>query len=495
MLYALVEMLNKESLYLLALSIPLSFALSACGGHESAPSGQAGGDGHSAQQGQKDGQSSSHASGSGTGSGSGHSGPRIIAVTAEVSKRIDLKTEMVTVRDVVVPLHLTGRIEPDYGREVDVSARISGRVSNILVRPGEMVKQGQILALIDSPQISDLQGEAVEAKSKLAIAEAHAERERQIYEEQLQRPKALLEAQATLQNSQVHAELSEQELKRQEDLYREKIAATKDYLTAKANYAKAKVAFDQAKTALAREEQLYKNRGLMKRDYQLTLAEVARDKQHLATICKRLDFLGADKKMTQKVLSTGNINGLVQITAPITAALSRYDCAVGEVVQPEKSMFKLTDLKFVQVSADLPEVDLPRVKLGDKVVIKIASYPDSSFTGVISYISVNVHEDTRTVPIRARLANADGKLKTNMYAEIDLEGASRKFLACPKSAIQEHDGSKIVFVQRADGFEERPVKLGKEGELYCEVLSGLSDGETVATQGSLMLKTELNYQH
>ena len=167
-----------------------------------------------------------------------------------------------------------------------------------------------------------MQGEAVEAKSKLAIAEAHAERERQIYEEQLHRPKALLEAQATLQTTQVHAELSEQELKRQEDLYREKIAATKDYLTAKANYAKAKVAFEQAKTALAREEQLYKNRGLMKRDYQLTLAEVTRDKQHLATIIKRLDFLGADKKMTQKVLATGNINGLVQITAPITAALS-----------------------------------------------------------------------------------------------------------------------------------------------------------------------------
>ncbi len=476
MLYALVEMLYKESLLLFAISITLSFALSACGGHDPA-------------------QSAAGGHGSKTDHPAAHTGPRVIAITPEVAKRIDLKTEVVTLRDVVVPLHLTGRIEPDYGREVDVSARISGRVSNILVKPGATVKQGQILALIDSPQVSDLQGEAVEAKSKLAIAEAHAERERQIYEEQLHRPKALLEAQATLQTTQVHAELSEQELKRQEDLYREKIAATKDYLTAKANYAKAKVAFEQAKTALAREEQLYKNRGLMKRDYQLTLAEVTRDKQHLATIIKRLDFLGADKKMTQKVLATGNITGLVQITAPITAALSRYDCAVGEVVQPEKSMFKLTDLKFVQVSADLPEVDLPRVKLGDKVLIKIASYPDSKFTGVISYISVNVNEDTRTVPIRARLANADGKLKTNMYAEIDLEGASRKFLACPKAALQEHDGSKIAFVQKTEGFQERPVKLGKEGEHYCEVLSGLSDGETVATQGSLMLKTELNYQH
>lgn len=422
-------------------------------------------------------------------------GPHVVTVTEEVAKRIDLKTEPVTLRDVVVPLHLTGRIEPDYGREVDVSARISGRVSNILCRPGSMVKQGQILALIDSPQVSDLQGEAVEAKSKLAIAEAHAERERQIYEEQLERPKALLEAQALVQNSQVQNELSEQELKRMEDLFREKIAATKDYLTAKANHSKAKVAYEQAKTALAREEKLYKNRGLMKRDYQLTLAEVTRDKQHLNTIIKRLDFLGADKKMTQSVLSTGNINGLVQIVAPITAVLSRYDCAVGEVVQPEKSMFKLTDLKYVQVSADLPEVDLPRVKLGDTVKIRIASYPDKEFTGVISYISVNVHPDTRTVPIRARLANFDGQLKTNMYAEIDLEGTAQKFLACPKSAIQEHDGVKIVFVKHQDGFVERPIKIGKNGETYVEAISGLTAGDVVATQGSLMLKTELSYRH
>ena len=68
-------------------------------------------------------------------------------------------------------------------------------------------------------------------------------------------------------------------------------------------------------------------------------------------------------------------------------------------------------------------------------------------------------------------------------------------MACPKSAIQEHDGGKIAFVKKTDGFQARPIKLGKEGELYCEVLSGLSDGESVATQGSLMLKTELKYQH
>ena len=417
-----------------------------------------------------------------------------------VSSDIDLAAGKMLRFDWEVPAdqrncHLTGRIEADYGGEVDVSARISGRVSKILARPGETVQKGQTLALIDSPQISDLQAEAVESKSKLAIAEAHAERERQIYQEQMQRPKALLEARVNLQHMQVQAELIEQEFLRQEGLYKEKIAATKDFLAAKAAYSKAKVDLEQAKTALQREEGLYKNRSLMKKEYQVALAEVAREKQHLHTITKRLDFLGADHKMTEEVLVSGNITGLVRIVAPMTGVLSRYDCAVGEVVQPERSMFKLTDLKFVQVSADLPEIDLARVKLGDKVVIKIASYPNQQFTGTVSYISVNVNPDTRSVPIRARLANPDGRLRTNMFAEIDLEGNARNFLACPQAAVQEHDGKKIVFVKCSQGFEERPITLGAQGRNYDEVLTGLKAGEVVATQGSLMLKTELNYQH
>ena len=123
------------------------------------------------------------------------------------------------------------------------------------------------------------------------------------------------------------------------------------------------------------------------------------------------------------------------------------------------------------------------------------SYPDRKFQGKISFISSDVNPLTRTVPIRARLVNSTGLLKANMYAEIDLEGASRNFLACPKAAIQEREGRKVVFVKHPDGFEERAVKLGVIGEQYIEVQSGLSDGDVVATQGSLMLKTELSYQH
>ena len=422
-------------------------------------------------------------------------GPKLIELSDEVAKRVDFKTEIIEKRDVIVPLHLTGRVEPDYGKEVDVSARVAGRIREIKVKPGELIEHGTLLAVVDSPAVSDLQAEAVEAKSKLAIAEAHAERERQIYEEQLTRPKALLDSKAMLQNTQVQAELAELEYKRIEGLFREKIAATKDYLIAKAALARAKVDYEQAKVTHAREEQLYKNRALMKRDYQLALAEVAREKQHLNTITKRLEFLGADSKALSHILESGNINGLVRLIAPIAGILNRYDCAVGEMIDPNKPLFKLSDLHSVQVSADLPEVDLQRVHHGDKVKISITSYPGQVFEGTISYISVNVHPETRTVPIRARLENESGKLRTNMYAEMDLQGAAKNFVAVPKAAVQERDGKKIVFVKKAGGYEERPITTGIAGENYYEVKSGLTEGEIVATQGSLMLKTELSYQN
>ncbi|MBS1989107.1 MAG: efflux RND transporter periplasmic adaptor subunit [Cyanobacteria bacterium SZAS LIN-3] len=434
------------------------------------------------------------ASGTTSGSASTHKN-NLVVVSEDTARRIELKTEKIEERDLVLPLHLTGHVEPDTGCEVDVSARITGRVTKILVKPGEFVKKGQLLAMIDSREVAELEGEMVEAKSKLDIAQAHAERERQVYEEQLARPKSLLDERARVAHAKVKLDLAQSDFRRIEDLYKEKIAAAKDFVAAKAAVTEAHVEMDQAQTALQREQHLYENRVLMKKDYQLAIAEVTRERQHLTTIIKRLEFIGADRQLTGQVLKTGDINGLARIVAPIDGGLSRYEVAPGEMVHPETSMFKITNLHYVQIYADLPEVDVQRVKLGDHVKIKVPGYPNELFQGTISLISQRVHLETRTLPIRARLVNPSGKLKPNMYAEIDLEGTARRCLACPKAAVQEHEGRKIVFVKQPGGFEERPIKLGASGEHYFEVLSGLTVGESVATQGSLMLKTELSYHH
>ena len=421
-------------------------------------------------------------------------GPAIIPIEEGTVKQIGLRTEKITIKNLAYQLHLTGQIEADIGRQTDVSSRVAGCLTKILVKPGQTVKKGCVIAVIDSRKISEMQAEVLEAKSRLAIARGQANRELLIYKEQVKRPKALLNAKALLANSTIQTNLAEANYKRQAALYREKISSAKDYLQAKANLEIAKVASRQAKVAFEREERLYQEKSLLKRDYQLAEAEAARAKQHLGTLIKRLEFLGAEKKMIDKLLTAGEIDGTVNVVAPIDGILNHYDCAIGEVIAAQAVLFRITDLSSVQVVTELPEIYSSLVKLGNTVKVTTTGYPKQPTFGLVSFIGLNVNPTSRTLSIRAKLPNKQGHFRENMYADIEIEGKPSFRLACPKSALQDYNGEKIVFVKKKSGFEARPVKLGIDSELYSEVLTGLAEGDEVATQGSLMLKAELGYR-
>jgi cobalt-zinc-cadmium efflux system membrane fusion protein len=420
-------------------------------------------------------------------------GPRVLKLSPEALDKIDLKTEVVEEKPVAVPLHLTGRIEPDVHKDVNISTRIAGRITEILVTPGQTVKKGSVLAELDSSEVSDLESDLLESRSKLKIAALQEERERQIYEELLRRPTTLIRARALFNEAKVNLELYQTEFKRVKDLHAEKIVAAKDFMQAQAKVAQANTQFEEAQSSLKREEHLYQNRAMLKRDYALAQAEADRIRNHINTLTQRLVFLGVDKEMLDNVANKGQISGTINLHAPIGGIVSFREVAVGQVVQPSTTLFTVSDMSTVLIQADLPEIDLPKVKIGDRVKVKVPSYPDEMFQGTIDYMGVGVHAETRTISTRARLANPEGRLKKFMFAEIFLEGNAHKVLACPKDAIQQHGEQKIVFVRRNEGFIERQIKTGIEGDKFTEIVSGLKAGDVVATQGSLMLKNEITF--
>lgn len=416
-------------------------------------------------------------------------------LSPEALKKIDLKTESIENRPVAVPLHLTGRIEPDVHKEVNVSTRIAGRITDIPVSPGQTVREGQLLCKLDSSEVSDLESDLLESGSKLKIAELQVERERQIFEEIVRRPTALIRARALFNEAKVQLKLCETEFNRVKDLHAEKIVAAKDFVQAEAKLAQAHTQFDEAQSNFQREEHLYQNRAMLKREYQLALAEAERVRNHVNTLRQRLEFLGVDKATLNLVTNQGKISGTIDLLAPIGGVVAFRDVAIGQVAQPSVELFTVSDMSTVLIQVDLPEIDVPKVKLGDKVKAKIPSYPDEVFEGKIDYIGLGVHADTRTVNVRARLSNPLGRLKKFMFAEITLEGNPNSVLACAKDAVQQHGEQKIVFAQTKDGFEERNITTGIEGDKYVEVLTGLRAGDVVATQGSLMLKNEVTFRH
>ena len=418
-----------------------------------------------------------------------------VTVPDSMSGSMQFSTEKIADRVLGEDLHMTGRIRPSLGKEADVSARFSGRVLDVKVKPGETVHPGQVLALIDSHELSSLQAELIEAQSKLRIAQAQQEREKQIFEENLARPKALIEARTHFEQCKVHLELVESDYNRIEGLHKAKIAAAKDFLAASANLAKARLEFKEAQTQLAREEGLFKNRALLRRDLQLAEAETLREKNHVHTLQQRLEVSGMSSDMIAALLKTGKIVMTLQIRSGVEGVVTHQDVSVGELVGPDKHLFTITELSTVVVVADLPEVESNGIKLGDIVKVRIPGIPGETFSAKISYISDLVNAETRTVPIRASLDNKERKFKINMFADIELRASPQTVLACPKSAIQERDGHKIVFVKEGSKFSEKRVELGVDDEHYYQVLSGLAKGDEVVTQGSLMLKTEMSYKN
>lgn len=386
-------------------------------------------------------------------------------------------------------LHVTGTIRPEVSKQIDVNSRFSGRVIKVLTQPGDSVRAGQALAIVDSHDIAELQAEFLKVTAELSIAKAHEDRERQIYEENLRRPKSLVEAQLQFSRAKAGLQLAEADFKRIQALHKEKIAALKDFSAAEARLTEQKAAFIAAQSEFERQQRLYENKAMLKRDLNLAAAQTARAREMAETLRQRLIMLGMPSSVLHDVETRGHITAELAITAPSPGVITEQTVAIGEMVSPDKTLFTITDLSTAVVNADLPEVDLRYVRLGTPVEVTVQAYPDEKFRGTIKYISQQVNPDTRSVPIRASLRNTDLRLKSDMFAEIEVRIGQEQLLSCPRGAVQEHHGKNIAFVKTADGYQERVIEVGRREDDLVEIVSGLSEGEEVVTDGSLLMKT------
>lgn len=113
----------------------------------------------------------------------------------------------------------------------------------------------------------------------------------------------------------------------------------------------------------------------------------------------------------------------------------------------------------------LYESDLPRVRLGARVWVKLPGETRQREVGVLSFVSSVVDEHTRTVEARLRLANYEEALRPGLSAMAWIEeAAAEEGLWLPRGAVQVHDGARVVFVEtETNRFEARRVEVGEEG--------------------------------
>jgi membrane fusion protein, heavy metal efflux system len=254
------------------------------------------------------------------------------------------------------------------------------------------------------------------------------------------------EAHAGWTQAQAELRIAEADFKRAESLNAEEIIPRKDFLRAQADRDKAAAAVRNA--------------------------------------ADRLRLLGG-----AQAASGSGVAGFA-VTAPFAGTVIEKKVTLGELGSPSEAMFTIADLSRVWIQADLPEAALAKVRIGANAKVTVPAYPGETFSGRVSHIGAMLDKDTRTIAARIEVANADGRLKPEMFATATIEagGDKRDVIALPDAAVVLLEGKPTVFVYEQGAYAAREVEPGERVGGRTVLKSGLKAGDQVVTAGAYALK-------
>ena len=357
-----------------------------------------------------------------------------IVLTEAQEKNAQIKTEPLSLMDIELQITIPAQFKARNQSIERIYSPIDGKITNVFVEPGTVLKIGQPIVQIKSDEISQIQLEFLEK---------------------------ILDIDANTNELRAQYNLSLQNYNRERTLYNEKISSRADYEAANAQLRKDKANLDALN---------------IKRN---SLINVYR--QRLAVYGGSID----------NVLKTRQIYPYVTIKATKNGVLLERKVNPGEIVEKNRELFNLADLKTIWLVGYAFEKDSPYLHLGEAVTGTIEERNGASINGVLSYVSPILDSTTKTLEVRADIPNKDFKIKPNMYAEMLVNTGVAHVLAIPTDAVEKFGDYNFAYVKIAPHtYEERKVETGKKNDQYTEVISGVKAGEEVVTRGSFELLGE-----
>lgn len=373
----------------------------------------------------------------------------VVAFSHGTTKIDPSKLAKVERGDLAKSVVATGKVEPIT--KVEVKSKASGIVKKLYVEYGDRVKQGQLLAQLDKAeiqaQVDQSRAALLAAQANLKGAEADYERAKvdaegpdvpllkRAYDRNLAMQKSGVVSQSALDD------------------------AEKDYEMAvnKQNVARAQVTVLQAKIAQSQ-------------------AQVAEDAANLKQLEEQLSY--------------------TDITSPINGLVLSRDVEVGDAVSSilvlgssATLVMTIGDTSKVYVKGKVDESDIGRVYLGQPARIKVESFKDKTFNGVVTKISpMGVEKDNvTTFEVRVSIDNATGELKAEMTANAEIILDEHKnVLQIPEGAIiYDKDRNASVEIpdpHGKDGQRKLAINIGISNGAKTEVLKGLKEGDQVILQ-------------
>ena len=177
------------------------------------------------------------------------------------------------------------------------------------------------------------------------------------------------------------------------------------------------------------------------------------------------------------------------IRAPIDGVVSERFIKLGNTIEVNNEMFKVTSLEPLISYLHVPEREYRRIQAGQTAHIDVDALLDTTFEGAVARISPVVDPATGTFKITIEVSDSSRRLKPGMFGRISIvHDTHENALQIPRSAVVNDDGRPTVFVVVDEAAEKRVIETGYEDDGRIEILDGITDGDNVVIVGQTSLK-------
>ncbi|MDX2216058.1 MAG: efflux RND transporter periplasmic adaptor subunit [Oculatellaceae cyanobacterium bins.114] len=360
-------------------------------------------------------------------------------------------------RDLALTVSANGTVKPE--RVINVSPKSSGVLRSLLVREGDFVQKGDIIAEMDD---SNLRGQLTQASANLASAEANLQ--------QLQagnRSQDIAQSQARLQSAQAS-------LQQAEDTYQRYAKLAQEGAIAQQNLNQYKTSRDTAQAQVLEMQQA------------LSLMQVGARPEAIAQAQAQVESARGALESIQT-----QINDTI-LRAPFSGTVIRKYADPGAFVTPttaSSSVSSATSSSILalasenQVVANIAENNISKIRLGQAVTIKADAFPEQKFTGKVTQIAsqATVEQNVTSFEVKVAIADPQNRLRSGMNVSLQFDvGKVKNAVTVPNAAVVRQQNGTGVFVAGANNQPIfTPITTGVTVSNRTEVKSGLKGNEKV----------------
>ena len=263
---------------------------------------------------------------------------------------------------------------------------------------------------------------------------------------------------------------------------------------AQTRYVSAQAMLDAHDRELQRTQKLVEIGAASRQELEKIHAEHAAQTAAVQSARSQLELLGVSASALENTAPGQSVSATTTVPAPIDGVVTERGANVGLNVDTATKLFTIVDLSTVWIVANVYEKDFSLVRVGSEVALTTSARPDLTLRGRVAYIDPQVSADTRTAKARIEVPNPGGELRLGMYADVVVAGASGTSIpSVPRSAVQNVGDRTVVYLanpKEPGKFIEREVRLGPSSGEQVEVISGVTPGDVVVTQGSFFVRAE-----